>query len=80
MLVDLAGFFDPRSTRDDGTYPQSGNRGSSCRRRTNPVDPRDLATVEENLNHNGCELLGVIENRVVAKDGQMKLHTPLPGP
>jgi Mrp family chromosome partitioning ATPase len=32
----------------------------------NPVDPRDLATVEERLNHHGCELLGVIENRIPA--------------
>ena len=30
----------------------------------NPVDARDLATVEEHLNRIGCELLGIIENRI----------------
>ena len=32
-----------------------------------PVNHTMSATVEEHLNHSGCELLGVIENQVVAK-------------
>ena len=29
-----------------------------------PADRRDLATIVEHLDRSGCELLGVIENRV----------------
>ena len=80
VLVDLGAFFDPRSQPVAMELARSmGIEAALVVAGPNPVDPRDLATVEEHLNHSGCELLGVIENRVVANDDN-EVHTPLPGP
>ena len=69
VLVDLGAFFDPRSQPVAMELARSlGIEAALVVAGPTPVDPRDLATVEEHLNHSGCELLGVIENRVAAND------------
>ncbi len=65
VIVDLGTFFDPVSQPTvielisnlgvDATVAIAGPE---------PADPRDLATITEHLGRSGCELLGVIENRV----------------
>jgi Mrp family chromosome partitioning ATPase len=65
VLVDLGAYFDPRSQPVTIELARSlGIEAAVVVAGPNPVDARDLATVEENLNGRGCELLGIIENRV----------------
>jgi Mrp family chromosome partitioning ATPase len=64
-LVDLGSYFDPRSQPVALELARSmGIESALIVAGPNPIDARDLATVEENLNHSGCEILGIIENRV----------------
>jgi Mrp family chromosome partitioning ATPase len=64
-LVDLGAFFDPRSqpvalelARNMGIDAVLAVAGPQ------PVDERDIATLAEHLHNSGCELLGIIENRI----------------
>jgi Mrp family chromosome partitioning ATPase len=67
-LVDLGAFFDPRSQPVAIEVARSMNiEAAVVVAGPNPVDARDLATVEEHLNHVGCELLGIIENRIAPR-------------
>lgn len=69
VLIDLGAFFDPRSQPVALELARSmGIETAVIVAGPNPVDSRDLATVEERLNHNGCELLGIIENRIAQPD------------
>ncbi len=64
-LVDLGAYFHPesqpivldmvRTMRIDGVLAVAGPQ---------PADPRDLAVLEEYLGQAGCQLLGILENRV----------------
>jgi Mrp family chromosome partitioning ATPase len=66
-LVDLGTFFDPNSQpavldlvehmRIDSVVAVAGPSSH---------DPRDLETVAEHLSERGCELLGMIENRIAS--------------
>jgi Mrp family chromosome partitioning ATPase len=65
VLVDLGAYFDPRSQPVALELARSmGIESTFIVAGPTPVDARDLATVEENLNHRGCEILGIIENRM----------------
>jgi Mrp family chromosome partitioning ATPase len=64
-LVDLGAFFDPRSqpvalelTRTMEIEAVLAVAGPD------PIDPRDITTMDEHLQRNGCDLLGLIENRI----------------
>jgi hypothetical protein len=74
VLVDLGAFFDPRSqpvslelVRRLGIDAVMLVAGST------ESDPRDLETVAEYVGESGCELLGVVENKIArdipAQDG-----------
>jgi Mrp family chromosome partitioning ATPase len=66
VLVDLGTFFDPDSQPTllqlvsnmgvDAVVAVTGPE---------PADPRDVATIVEHLDRSGCELLGIVENRIV---------------
>jgi non-specific protein-tyrosine kinase len=65
VLLDLGTFFDPASqptvlelTSNLGVDAVVAVTGPE------PADPRDVATIVEHVGRSGCELLGVIENRI----------------
>ena len=65
-IVDLGTFFDPAS--QPTVLELISNMGVDATVAVvgpDPADPRDVATIVEHLNRSGCELLGVIENRVI---------------
>jgi Mrp family chromosome partitioning ATPase len=65
-IMDLGTFFDPASQPTllelvsnlgvDAAVAVAGQQ---------PADPRDVATIVEHLERSGCELLGIIENRII---------------
>jgi Mrp family chromosome partitioning ATPase len=64
-ILDLGAFFDPVSqpillefVANMGVDAVVAIAGPE------PADPRDIETIVEHLGHRGCELLGVIENRI----------------
>lgn len=64
-LLDLGAFFDPAS--QPIVLELISNMGVDAAIAVagpKPADRRDLATIVEHLDRSGCELLGVIENRV----------------
>ena len=68
-LVDLGAYFDPRSQPVALELTRSmAIEAAVLVAGPNPIDARDLGAVEENLNGRGCELLGIIENRISRAD------------
>jgi Mrp family chromosome partitioning ATPase len=64
-LVDLGAFFDPRSQPVVLELSRSLEiEAVLAVAGPNPIDPRDISTVEEHLHRNGSDLLGLIENRI----------------
>jgi Mrp family chromosome partitioning ATPase len=65
VLVDLGAFFDPRSQPVALELARSMEiEGVLAVAGPDPIDARDMITMDEHLDRNGCELLGLIENRV----------------
>jgi Mrp family chromosome partitioning ATPase len=65
-ILDLGTFFDP--TTQPTLLELISNMGLDAAVAVagqEPADPRDLATIVEHLGRSGCELLGVIENRLI---------------
>jgi Mrp family chromosome partitioning ATPase len=65
VLMDIGTFFDP--TSQPIVLELIGNMGVDAMvaiAGPHPADPRDINTINEYLDKNGCELLGVIENRI----------------
>ena len=64
-ILDLGAFFDPTSqTVLMELVSNMGVDAAVAIAGPRPADPRDLATIVEYLDRTGCELLGIIENRV----------------
>jgi Mrp family chromosome partitioning ATPase len=64
-ILDLGSFFDPVSQPTLlALVANMGVDAVVAIAGPEPADPRDIETVVEHLGNRGCELLGVIENRV----------------
>jgi len=65
VLVDLGTFFNPASQPILLELTSNmGIDGAIAVTGPEPADPRDVTTIVEHLGRGGCELLGIIENRV----------------